>query len=1384
MAGQKRKETIEIATRSAVSLSERVALGVAVGAIALFGIAVVSLVLFGTQGQRPQPAEPIVTDRHSVEIFTRDDVVVGLTDDNVIDGLASYLAARSHAQPGDFVLEKSVGSIQSKRFLTYTQTYHGLPVEDARSVALVERGAVRFLKTDYFALGDLAVSPKVSTDDALHAVRAALVGIGQEGAFLDSAPTVPESSGSLRRATPNETTDITGTSRTYDSATLDSLAGTGEAESIQLVIYPYGTPALAYRVIMPSTKNQPTRFVAYVDAQTGTVLALTDVLMHYAVSGSVTGPVWQDPYPTGGHPTLPFAKNSFTIGPFPVETSPTGAYTQSGLNGTNVLNANLHGPWVTVANVQQPPAAHGFTFTGPATHNWNWTTDDGSYLDEESNVFAQANRIHDYVVSLGVTEMNYVVPANVNINMHCNAYFDPFDRSINFYEAGDGCESTGVISDVVVHEYGHGIVHQLDPSLPYFYGESGNIHEALADYWACTLNDNPIVGEGFHVGDPSGIRICNSTDRYPEDYNPEPHTGAQIVSGALWDVRTALGKSVADPMLVEALRLQPENFREFLEALLVADDTNGNLGDGTPHINQICGSFSDGHGISSPYCVGHTSQPMAYVTTPPPADFIARAGTTLTINGTATGALGNDFTRYVLEWGRGATPTLWATSGVTLTNGGMSEVYDNTLGQWNSSVATQADYYTLRLIVTAGTLQTTRTVTLYLDPTIKSGWPVTIPGEYDGQYSDYFAPGPFNPQVSDLNKDGHGEVVFTTPGPRMKLNVLRDDGTTMAGWPVTLPSAGYYGVPNGNLPTPTIGDLDADGDGEMLIVNPGIDRRLYAYHHSGQLVTGFPVQLPVQTDLTSILLHDLNQDGWPEIVVAAHGQASLALMVYTRSGQLMPGWPVSLEENPVSIYTYPAVGNLDTDADLELVVAYNRGGEFGQGYVDVFNLNGTRVNGWPVTRNAIIFNTPAVGDLDADGSQEVVVGYRRNEGVFVYDRNGFVKPGWPQLVGKKLTASPALLDVGADHTLEIAVSEYSTSTGYTHLLSRFGEELPNWPQAKPYIPEWYSVSFTSAAVSADVNGRRQLFDIAGKRLYGWDESGGNLAAFPKIAGGMTEYALSAGDIDADGKLELLTGSTIDFLTHTPPLANLILWDTEIRNAPAAEWPGYLRDPQHTSLFQGQNLPYAILAADDFNDGDANGWTTNGGTWNVATADELSPFYREISATGFGKHAFRTGQSWSAQNVLTVRSRMRHTGTANTVGITAYTDRGAPDESYRLDFNRSTGKLQIIENGQMRAETAFTMTYADWYVFKLSFEKFGSQLKVVAKAWRELAGESGAATLQFTDASPLPAGSAGLYCFRATQCRFDDFLVTQETATGGGSPVFLKEQAPFDAGTMD
>ncbi len=63
--------------------------------------------------------------------------------------------------------------------------------------------------------------------------------------------------------------------------------------------------------------------------------------------------------------------------------------------------------------------------------------------------------------------------------------------------------------------------------------------------------------------------------------------------------------------------------------------------------------------------------------------------------GTATGAT---FSNFTIDFGLGTAPTSWATTGISLVNGGASEVVNGTLATWNTQLIAQ-NTYTLRLTV-------------------------------------------------------------------------------------------------------------------------------------------------------------------------------------------------------------------------------------------------------------------------------------------------------------------------------------------------------------------------------------------------------------------------------------------------------------------------------------------------------------------------------------------------------------------------------------------------------------------------------------------------------------------------------------------------------------
>jgi hypothetical protein len=99
--------------------------------------------------------------------------------------------------------------------------------------------------------------------------------------------------------------------------------------------------------------------------------------------------------------------------------------------------------------------------------------------------------------------------------------------------------------------------------------------------------------------------------------------------------------------------------------------------------------------------------------------YLANAGPTTIIYGTAETKNGVSFASYKIEWGAGIDPVSYSNSGVVLANGGTASVNGAYLGYWDSSSRTPNQYYTLKLTVSAvGGASASYINEIYLEPAL------------------------------------------------------------------------------------------------------------------------------------------------------------------------------------------------------------------------------------------------------------------------------------------------------------------------------------------------------------------------------------------------------------------------------------------------------------------------------------------------------------------------------------------------------------------------------------------------------------------------------------------------------------------------------------------
>ena len=150
------------------------------------------------------------------------------------------------------------------------------------------------------------------------------------------------------------------------------------------------------------------------------------------------------------------------------------------------------------------------------------------------------------------------------------------------------------------------------------------------------------------------------------------------------------------------------------------------------------------------------------------------------------------------------------------------------------------------------------------------------------------------------------------------------------------------------------------------------------------------------------------------------------------------GWPIWRQNGDNLLRggtSTPALGDLDGDGLPELSMRTNSppwdgqsDPDYSRGTVWAINGDGGDVPGSPpVETENNISSSPAIGDIDRDGQLEVVVGSAKSaEGgtgtwVYAWNADRSVVPGWPKVTAGDVPAPPALGDLDGDGDLEIVI---------------------------------------------------------------------------------------------------------------------------------------------------------------------------------------------------------------------------------------------------------------------------------------------------------------------------------------------------------------------------
>ena len=481
----------------------------------------------------------------------------------------------------------------------------------------------------------------------------------------------------------------------------------------------------------------------------------------------------------------------------------------------------------------------------------------------------------------------------------------------------------------------------------------------------------------------------------------------------------------------------------------------------------------------------------------------------------------------------------------------------------------------------------------------------------------------------------------------------------------TGPAVNADGTPDPDRFTVTIRVRAMDDRGNL-----GEDRRALALHHDPDLLPAFPLALGAD-GASAPVTADLDGDGIEEIVL---GDSNGFVHAFRADGSELPGWPVHTDPleihadapaflggaiaSPVysSVLGAPSVGDLDRDGTLEVVATDLQGRAY------VWQRDGARRAGFPVkTLPAYSFAFRSERDIGSPAGQVPDRTHRLDQ----HNR-----------LGRALLGGVALgnLDGSADGSLEIVAGAFDR-----HLYAWHADGTP--------VDGWPVLLKDPAKVASVDPVTDQVTLVAG--------SGARLGT--KII-----VPPSLGDLDGDGDLEVVavvneeyveapnavfentivqlfqlagvvdSGNTRVYALHHDGVAHGGSGQTRGWN-PDAFVPGW---PVKTALLTTELLP---TVGSGSNGPPALADVDGDGTLEVATMSAIGPVYVfDHDGVGFfGRHPGGEDRTLATE-ILGGESDATDAPTFGGLGAVALTEFGGRDQGYQL-LAPAAGLGKLIDN---------------------------------------------------------------------------------------------------------
>jgi hypothetical protein len=360
---------------------------------------------------------------------------------------------------------------------------------------------------------------------------------------------------------------------------------------------------LTYRVDLTSTNfSDPAARRYWISAVEEPSVVHWESLVHHNHNGQVTGNIWTESgradRPSANQPFDKTTTRRIGAGGGAAQTNEHGLYGYTSGSGNATIEIDLSDAHEcssiqNMAGSVLSASGNGDT-SGPIDLHFGPTGLEETAQTSGFYFTNEACRLAKDI--LDPTDLP-ALPTRVNVSGQCNAFWN--GSSINFFQAGGSCPNMAY-SDVVYHEYGHGVDARKGGIL------DGGYSEGFGDAMAILGTRQSCVGRDF-FGAGTCLREASDVVLWPPAPGDGVHAQGRRFAGFTHELIEQLKNTysedgayaIATQLVMASAKANPADIPDAVKLAFIADDDDGDLTNGTPHFTQLAAA-ADSRNIPRP----------------------------------------------------------------------------------------------------------------------------------------------------------------------------------------------------------------------------------------------------------------------------------------------------------------------------------------------------------------------------------------------------------------------------------------------------------------------------------------------------------------------------------------------------------------------------------------------------------------------------------------------------------------------------------------------------------------------------------------------------------------------------------------------------------------